>query len=76
VRVVDAGLGERRFQALRVRPGVLAATHAAALAHVEEQLDVGIGESSEKAIAVEAVNADRSQGGHGSIVAAVACGHG
>src|SRR5688572_23658406 len=40
VLVADARLRERGLQALRVRPRVLAASHAPSLPHVEQEADV------------------------------------
>ena len=58
VGVGDAGLGERPLQALRIGPGVLAPANTSPLAHVDEQLDAGIGERVEEALERPAVDAD------------------
>ena len=59
VLVDDPGLAQRRFQPLRVRPGVLRAAHAAPLAHVEQQVDARLAQRRQEAVEVGAVDADR-----------------
>jgi hypothetical protein len=61
VAVADARLAQRRLEALRVRPGVLAAAHAAPLAHVEDDPDLGLPQGPEEAGPVKAVDADRGE---------------
>ena len=59
VAVADRGIRQRGLQAQRVGPGVLAPTHAAPLANIEQQPDIGAGERSEEALKRCAVDADR-----------------
>jgi len=61
VRVADPGLRERLLQALRIRPRVLAAANAPALADVDEQPDVRVVQRLEEALERPAVDADRRE---------------
>ena len=61
VLVGDAGLLERRLQALRVRPRVFGSAHAAALADVQDEADAGIAQRAQELVRGEAVDADRRQ---------------
>ena len=58
VAVADARLAERHLQPLRVRPGVLAPAHPAALADVEDDPDLDLSQGADEPGAVEAVDAD------------------
>ena len=51
--VADAGVRERRLQAHRVRPRVLAAAHAAALSHVDDEPDVAVAQRRDELAAVK-----------------------
>jgi hypothetical protein len=62
VRVGDAGSFECRLEPLRVRPGVLAPAHAAALADVDDEPDVGLAERVEEALERPVVDPDRRDG--------------
>jgi hypothetical protein len=42
VQVLDAGIGECRLQASRIRPGVLGAAYTALLADVHQKAHVGV----------------------------------
>ena len=62
------GVGEGRLEARRVRPGVLAPAHAAPLAHVEQDPDVGLAQRGQEGIRAESVHTDRANAGHSAIV--------
>ena len=57
----DARLCKGRLEALRIGPGVLAAAHAAPLAHVEHETGVRSAQRREKRLERPAVDADREQ---------------
>lgn len=59
VPVGDPGTGEGRLQPPGVGPRVLGSPHTAALAHVEQEADVGAPQALQEGLAVEAVDADR-----------------
>jgi hypothetical protein len=59
VTVADARLGQRCLQPLRVRPGVLAAADAAALADVDDEADVVPPERLQERLERPPVDADR-----------------
>ena len=52
---------ERCLEPLRVRPGVLASAHAAALAHVQQEADAGRGERLQELVEGPPVDPDRGQ---------------
>lgn len=62
--IADVALGERLLEALGVRPGILGAAHASALAHVEQHVDVGSLQRCEEALARESVHADGDEPAH------------
>ncbi len=70
VAVADAGLAERRLEALRVRPGVLRAADAAALADVQDLPDARLREGGEERIERPVVDPDRRELPHAGIIAA------
>src|SRR4051812_45259571 len=58
MRVADTRFRERRLQALRVRPGVLAAADTPPLAHVDEESDLRLAERGEESFEAPPVDAD------------------
>jgi hypothetical protein len=58
VAICDAGLGEKRLQALRVCPRVVRTPDATALANVRDAMHSSPNQGGAKAIGIEAVNAD------------------
>src|SRR5207244_2519405 len=72
VAVRDGGGGERGFEALRVRPRVLGAAHAAPLADVQHLDDLRLAQAVDERLERGAVDADRRDACHpGSIVGAM-----
>jgi len=59
--VPDPGGGKRGLQSLRVGPGVLGASHAATLSHIEQHADPALVQAVQKRRGIEAVDPDRPQ---------------
>src|SRR5689334_25446709 len=65
VLIRDPGIGKGLLQTPRVRPGVLGSAYTASLADVEQPANPSRVQRGEKAVAVEAVDANRCQLRHG-----------